>query len=74
MVMGPISVEEAMRIAQRKRLKPGRVRGTNGVCFTNGRNGRIEEISWDEFRRTLRERSLQVYESGGWMKIMRKRR
>jgi len=30
-------------------------------------------ISWDEFRTTLAERQLEVYESSGFMKIMKKR-
>lgn len=72
MVMEPISVEKAIEIAQKKGLKPGRVKGTDGIQFTKGRNDRLEIIDWDEFRRTLNKRRLQVYESGGWMKIMKK--
>jgi len=72
MTMEPISVEKAIEIAKKKKLKPGRVKGTQGVQFTKGKNDRIEVIDWDEFRKTLKERNLQVYESGGWMKIMKK--
>lgn len=61
-----------MEIAKRKGLKPGRVKGTTGVQFTKGRNDRLEIIDWDEFKTTLSKRKLQVYESGGWMKIMKK--
>ncbi len=61
-----------MEIAQKKGLKPGRVKGTTGVQFTKGRNDRLEIIDWDEFKTTLSKRKLQVYESGGWMKIMKK--
>ncbi len=61
-----------MEIAQKKGLKPGRVKGTTGVQFTKGRNDRLEIIDWDEFKSTLSKRKLQVYESGGWMKIMKK--
>ncbi|MFQ5553314.1 MAG: hypothetical protein ACE5EW_06315 [Thermoplasmata archaeon] len=71
MVMEPISAERAMRIAQEKGLSPGRVKGTDGVQFTKGNNPRLEIISWDEFKRLLQTRGLQVYESGGWMKIMK---
>lgn len=74
MVMEPISVETAIEKAKKKGLKPGRVKGTNGIQFTKGRNARLEVIDWDEFRKTLAERRLQVYESGGWMKIMKRRR
>jgi hypothetical protein len=71
--MEPISAEKAIEIAQRKGLRPGRVKGTDGIQFTKGRNERLEIIGWDEFRTTLQKRKLQVYESGGWMKIMKKK-
>ncbi len=71
MVMEPISVEKAMAIAGKKGIKPGRVKGTKGVQFTKGRNPRLETIAWDEFKATLAKRKLAVYESGGWMKIMK---
>ncbi len=74
MVMEPISVESAIEKAKKKGLKPGRVKGTTGIQFTKGRNNRLEVISWDEFRDSLAKRRLQVYESGGWMKIMRRAR
>ena len=74
MVMEPISVESAIEKAKKKGLRPGRVRGTDGIQFTKGRNNRIDVIDWDEFRRVLDDRKLQVFESSGWMKIMRKRR
>lgn len=74
MVMEPISVESAIEKAKKKGLRPGRVKGTDGVQFTKGRNSRIEVISWDEFRTTIAERKLQVFESGGFMKIMKRNR
>ena len=74
MVMEEIALTRAKTIAKRKGLKPGRVKGTNGVQFTKGRNPRLETIEWDEFEKTLKRRRLAVYESGGWMKIMKKRR
>lgn len=72
MVMEQISLDKAKEIAKKKGLKPGRVKGTNGVQFTKGNNPRLEIISWDEFEKTLAKRGLAVYESGGWMKIMKK--
>ncbi|HKZ23952.1 MAG TPA: hypothetical protein VJ224_06070 [Thermoplasmata archaeon] len=74
MVMEPVSVEVAIEKAKKKGLRPGRVRGTSGIQFTKGRNSRIEVISWDEFRTSLADRKLAVFESGGFMKIMKKRR
>ena len=73
MVMEPVGVEDAIEKAKKKGLRPGRVKGTDGIQFTKGRNNRIEVISWDEFRTTLAERQLEVYESSGFMKIMKKR-
>jgi len=74
MVMEAITPDSAKRIASKKGLKPGRVKGTDGIQFTKGRNARLEIITWDEFETTLKRRKLQVYESGGWMKIMKKKR
>ncbi len=74
MVMEPVSVESAIEKAKKKGLRPGRVKGTHGIQFTKGRNKRIEVISWEEFRETLKERRLQVYEASGYMKIMKRRR
>ena len=72
MAMEPISVERAIEIARTKGLKPGLVRGTeDAIQFTNGKNNRLEVIDWDTFRRLLKDRRLQVYESGGWMKIQK---
>ena len=73
MVMEPINVDKAKSIAGRKGLKPGRVKGTNGIQFTKGGNSRLEVIDWSEFERTLSSKGLQIYESGGWMKIMAKK-
>ena len=74
MVMEPVSIESAIEKAKKKGLRPGRVKGTAGIQFTKGRNEQIEVISWDEFRETLKKRKLQVYESTGNLKIMKKRR
>lgn len=72
MVMEKIDVTAAKKIATRKRLKPGRVKGTKGIQFTKGKNNRLEVIDWDEFEATLKKRKLAIFESGGWMKIMKK--
>jgi len=70
--MEAISVDKAIEIAKSKKLKPGRVRGTDEVQFTRGKNDRLEPIEWTEFKEALESRKLQVYNSGGWMKIMKK--
>ena len=70
MSMEKISVRKAKEIADKKNLKPGLVKGTDGIQFTKGNNDRIETVSWSEFEEKLEERDLAVFESGGWMKIM----
>ena len=72
-ILREIDFEEARRIAAQKGLQPGRVRGTEQVRFTTGSNERLEVIDWTTFEQTVRRRNLGVYESGGWMKLMRKR-
>ncbi len=67
-----IDFAEAKRIAAQKGLQPGRVRGTEQIRFTRGSNERLEVIDWSTFESTARRRNLAVYESGGWMKLMRK--
>ena len=72
MAMQEISVDKAKNIASKKGLKPGKVKGTNGVQFTKGDNPRLQTIDWDKFSKTLNDHKLAVYESGGWMKIMKR--
>jgi len=71
MAMEKITLEKAKVIANNKGLKPGKVKGCEGVQFTKGKNKRVEVISWDEFETGLKKRGLAIYESGGWMKIMK---
>ena len=71
MSMEKIGVSKAREIAEEKGLKPGLVKGTDGIQFTKGDNPRLDVIDWDEFEEKLDERDLAVYESGGWMKIMK---
>lgn len=69
--MEKIDFEKAIKIARNKGLKPGKVKGTEGVQFTKGDNNRLDVITWEEFEEILEKRGLAVYESGGWMKIMK---
>ncbi len=71
MVMEKIDLNKAQAIAKNKGLKPGKVKGTEGVQFTKGKNNRLDVITWDEFAKILEKRGLAIYESGGWMKIMK---
>ncbi|HHD16395.1 MAG: hypothetical protein DRQ02_07290 [Candidatus Latescibacterota bacterium] len=72
MAMTMIDIGKAKKIAEEKNLKPGRVVGTSGVQFTKGNNKRLEVISWGDFENALRNKGLAIYESKGWMKIMKK--
>jgi len=67
-----ISFEYARQIAAVKGLQPSKVRGTTTLRFTKGCSEKLQVITWDEFERTASGRDLAVYESGGWMKLMRK--
>ena len=71
MVMERIDLEKAKTIAKNKGLKPGKVKGTTGIQFTKGKNNRLDVIEWAEFESILKQRKLAIYESGGWMKIMK---
>jgi len=72
MVMKQISFEDAKKLATKKGLRPGQVKGTKGVQFTRGRNRQLQVIDWKDFEKILKARKLAIYESGGWMKIMKK--
>jgi len=71
--MTAIGMDKAKDIAKKKGLKPGRVAGTSGVQFTKGNNKRLQVIDWGEFETALSKRKLAIYESNGWMKIMKKK-
>ena len=62
---------QAKKIASVKGLKPGKVKGTDGIQFTKGKNDRLSVIDWNEFEQILNKRKLAIFESGGWMKIMK---
>lgn len=71
MVMTRIPLERAQRIATKAGLRPARVKGTEVVQFTRRGGANLEVIDWGQFETTLRERRLRVYESDGWLKIMK---
>lgn len=74
MAMECISTKKAKEIAAKAGIKPGIVKGTkDGVQFVKGNNPRIDPITWEKFEQCLDKRDLAIYESGGWMKIMKKK-
>ncbi|MEM2869231.1 MAG: hypothetical protein QW379_02255 [Thermoplasmata archaeon] len=73
MALREITLQEAMTIAQKKGLRPGKVRGTTRVQFTRGKNYRIEVVDWSFFRTCLKKRGLAIYEDEGFLKLMKRR-
>jgi hypothetical protein len=72
MAMEKIPVKKAKKIAKEKNLRPARIKGTDIIQFTKSEDeARFELIDWDHFEEALDKRGLAVYESGGWMKIMK---
>ena len=62
--MERIDFKKAQAIAKNKGLKPGKVKGTDGVQFTKGKNDRLDVITWEEFEEILaKSGSLQGYPS-----------
>lgn len=70
-MMTQIDVGRAQTIAAKAGLHPAKVKGTDVVQFTRRNGGRFEVLAWTEFQHTLEERGLHVYESHGWLKIMK---
>ncbi len=73
-----ISLDEVKSICTKQKLKPGKVKNTNGIQFTRGKNEMIEVIDWPEFEEIIKARKLAVYASkpnkqgNRFMKIMKK--
>jgi hypothetical protein len=69
--MTQIDVSRAQAIAQKAGLRPAKVKGTDVVQFTRRGGRNFEVINWSDFQSTLEHRGLHVYESDGWLKIMK---
>lgn len=70
-MMNQIDAAKAQKIAQKVGLVPARVRGTDVVQLTRKTGGRFDTITWNDFYTSLEKRGLHVYESHGWLKIMK---
>lgn len=68
-----ISFDDARKIAADHGLHPSKVKGTNTLRFSKTSSDKLQVITWDEFQTTATIRGLAVYESAGWMKLMKKR-
>jgi len=71
--MKKLSEAETERICGLKHLVPALVRGTGRVQFIRDGHakGLMDPIPWGEFWRILGEKSLAVYEDGGYIIIRR---
>ncbi len=68
-----ITFDDARKIAVEKGLQPSKVKGTNTLRFSKTPSDKLQVITWDEFQQTASVRGLAVYESAGWMKLMKRR-
>lgn len=72
-----ISFEDAIRIAVDAGLVPVRAGPTGVLRFARKENvqftNKLWPVSWSEFEQEARRRGLAIYESGGWMRLMRDR-
>ena len=73
MSMKKISMGEVKRIAEEYGLKACRTPGTNGAQIRKHDNPKLEDITWDEFEKTLKARKLAFYkaEKSDFLKIMK---
>ena len=65
MVMEPISVDEAERLARRNGLKPIRDIKTGTISLARTAKLGFQRVSWTEVERELNERGLALYKSNG---------
>ncbi len=67
-----IGVEDAKKICKKKGLIPATIGSTELITFSKKDNKRMNEVGWDKFESILKKRKLQIYESNGFLKIMKK--
>lgn len=69
MVMEPISVEEAQRLAARSGLKPVRDIKTGKISLLRTVQSGFQLVSWSELETELTEQGLALYRSNGTLSI-----
>ena len=62
MVLEPIDIDRVKKIAAKKKLKPGRIKGTDVPQLTDGKNPNVELIDWAEFEKLLKKKNLNIEE------------
>ena len=68
--MKEITIEEAKKVAERRSLKPARLKGTEILNFVKDPAGRYEEISWQELEALVKKHDRRINEDNGWLKIL----
>jgi hypothetical protein len=71
--MKKITIKETMKIADKYRLKPIKVKGTEVVNIRKRPSNKFVEISWEEFEKALKDKKLAVYKAteSDFLKIMK---
>jgi len=69
-MMEKITIDKVKALAEKKGLRPAKLKGTTGISLTKG-NPKMDPITWEEFETALTNKGLAVYENRGWMKIMK---
>jgi hypothetical protein len=71
--MDKITIDELKKIAQRYKLSPCKVKGTDVVNIRKNAGDRYEDISWDEFEKTMKKHKLAPYKAteSNFVKLMR---
>jgi hypothetical protein len=64
-----ITLEEAKKLAERRGLKPARLKGTEIISFVRDYGTRYAPLSWEELEKLVKENEGEIYESNGWIKI-----
>ena len=67
--MKRITLEEAKKLAERRGLKPARLKGTEIISFVRDYGTRYAPLSWEELEKLVKENEGEIYESNGWIKI-----
>lgn len=77
MTMKKINMTELKKIAQKYRLQPFKVKGTEVVSIKKrtSPSERFDIIDWSEFEKIIKKRGLAVYKAteSDFLKIMKKK-
>jgi len=66
-----LSIDEARRIATVQGIKPAKLKGTNIYELLRTLTSNHEQVTWEELKKGVEENGLAIYESGGYLRIVR---